>query len=130
MASRLLIVPFLLFVQGVATGQETVMPLDFIEVGKDHKGFVLERSGRRFVPWGFNYDHDAAGRLIEDYWDDAVAKVEQDFGEMKALGATVVRIHLQFGKFMDAPDKPNEHSLKQLARLVRSGRERSGSIST
>ena len=27
---------------------------------------------------------------------------------MKKLGANVVRIHLQLGKFMEAADKPNE----------------------
>ena len=32
------------------------------------------------TPWGFNYDHDEAGRLIEDYWDAEWAKVEEDFG--------------------------------------------------
>ena len=37
---------------------------------------------------------------------------------MKQLGANVVRVHLQFGKFMTAPDKPNPHALKQLRRLV------------
>ena len=94
------------------------MPLDFIEVSKDHASFVLEKSGRKFVPWGFNYDHDEAGRLIEDYWDEDWTEIEEDFREMKGLGATVVRIHPQFGKFMDAPDNPNEHSLKQLERLV------------
>ena len=34
------------------------------------------RPANPFVPWGFNYDHDETGRLIEDYWDDEWAKVE------------------------------------------------------
>ena len=38
---------------------------------------------------------------------------------MKKLGANAVRIHLQFAGFMDSPDKPNEHALHQLDRLVR-----------
>ena len=29
-----------------------------VKVSKDNKGFVLAGSGERFVPWGFNYDHD------------------------------------------------------------------------
>jgi len=37
---------------------------------------------------------------------------------MKKLGANVVRIHLQVGKFMEAPDKANENSLRRLTRLV------------
>ena len=34
---------------------------------------------------------------------------------MKKLGANVVRIHLQIGKFMDGPDKPNDKALDRLA---------------
>ena len=76
--------------------------LPWITVSKDKKGFVLDSSRRPFVPWGFNYDHDADGRLIEDYWDEEWPTVEAHFGQMKKLGANVVRVHLQLGKFMDA----------------------------
>ena len=71
------------------------------------------------MPWGVNYDHDESGRLLEDYWTDEWDKVAADFREIKQLGANVVRIHLQFGKFMEAPDQPNAKALDQLARLVR-----------
>src|SRR5262245_42839571 len=81
--------------------------LAWIRVANDKKSFVLEPSGRAFVPWGFNYDHDRDGRLLEDYWDTEWPTVEEDFREMRQLGANVVRIHLQLGKFMEAPDKPN-----------------------
>src|SRR3954452_3343401 len=37
---------------------------------------------------------------------------------MKGLGANVVRVHLQFGKFMDGPAEPNPRSLERLAKLV------------
>jgi hypothetical protein len=80
---------------------------------------VLGESGRPFVPWGFNYDHDERGRLIEDYWEGECAKVEEDFAEMKELGANVVRVHLQLGKFMQSADTPNKESLDQLARLLK-----------
>jgi len=94
--------------------------LERVRVAGDGRSFVLEPSGRPFVAWGFNYDHqEGSGRLIEDYWDDQWATVEDDFGEMKRLGANVVRIHLQFGKFMDSAGDPNEHSLAQLKRLVK-----------
>ncbi len=92
--------------------------LQHVRVADDKRSFVLAESGARFVPWGFNYDHDADGALLEDYWDDKWEAIEEDFREMKELGANVVRIHLQIGKFMDAPDKPNAHSLDQLARLL------------
>jgi len=103
-------------------GPALAADLEWIRVADDNRSFVLADSGRKFVPWGFNYDHDRTGRLIEDYWDDHWTTVEQDFREMKELGANVVRIHLQFGKFMDAPDRPNEHSLDQLQRLIQLAR--------
>jgi hypothetical protein len=93
--------------------------MEWVRVGKDRKGFTLATSGARFVPWGFNYDHDAKGRLIEDYWESEWAKIEKDFQAMKRLGANVVRIHLQFGKFMDGAGKPNRAALAQLGRLVK-----------
>ena len=73
--------------------------MSWITVSKDKKRFVLDPSGKPFVPWGFNYDHDADGRLIEDYWDDEWPTVEAHFGQMTKLGANVVRIHPQLGKF-------------------------------
>jgi hypothetical protein len=97
----------------------TVLALEPIIVAKDNKSFVLAESGKRFVPWGFNYDHDAKGRLIEDYWHDEWPKVEADFAAMKKLGANVVRIHLQFGKFMDESAKPNAKNLERLAKLLK-----------
>jgi hypothetical protein len=80
-------------------------PLPQIAVSKDKKSFVLEASGRPFVPWGFNYDHDEKGRLIEDYWEDEWPTVEAHLGQMKKLGANVVRVHWQLGKFMDGREK-------------------------
>ena len=90
----------------------------WVAVSKDKKAFVLDPSGKPFIPWGFNYDHNADGRLIEDYWDEEWSTVEGHFGQMKKLGANVVRIHLQLGKFMDGPDKPNEKSLTRLDKLL------------
>jgi len=90
-----------------------------VRVARDGNGFVLERSSKKFIPWGFNYDHDAKGRLIEDYWVDEWPAIEGDFGEMKQLGANVVRVHLQFGKFMDGSDKPNSKSLDRLGDLLK-----------
>ena len=43
--------------------------MPWVQVSKDKKSFALEPSGKPFTPWGFNYDHDTQGRLIEDYWD-------------------------------------------------------------
>jgi hypothetical protein len=61
----------LLLVGALATEKPDVRAakgkVDFIRVGKDRRHFVLSRSGSEFTPWGFNYDHDAANRLLEDY---------------------------------------------------------------
>ncbi|HVC96847.1 MAG TPA: cellulase family glycosylhydrolase [Pirellulales bacterium] len=90
----------------------------WIVVSKDGREFLLQSSGKPFVPRGFNYDHDHAGRLLEDYWDSEWAAVEDHFAQMKKLGANVVRIHLQLGKFMDGLDTPNVSALDRLAKLV------------
>jgi hypothetical protein len=100
--------------EGTKNGKE----MDWVRISDDKKTFVCGKSGGVFVPWGFNYDHDEDGRLIEDYWDAEWKKVEEDFREMKQLGANVVRIHLQFARFMRAADQPNEENLKRYARLI------------
>ncbi len=84
----------------------------------DGTHFVREGTADRVVIWGFNYDHDGAGRLLEDYWKEEWPTVAEDFREMKALGANVVRVHLQLGRFMKQADRPDEENLARLARLV------------
>ncbi|HEY5912546.1 MAG TPA: cellulase family glycosylhydrolase [Verrucomicrobiae bacterium] len=91
---------------------------EFIQVSKDKKHFVFSGSGSRFVPWGFNYDHDAANRLLEDYWKEEWSTVRGDFAEMKALGANAARIHLQVSRFMISARETNRESLERLARIV------------
>src|SRR5262249_36221785 len=109
-----LVVAFLPVVPAQAKPDE--MPR--VAIARDKKGFLLDPSGRPFVPWGFNYDHDDKGRLIEDYWEDEWPTVEAHFGQMKKLGANVVRVHLQLGKFMDTPDLPNGKALDRLGQLL------------
>jgi hypothetical protein len=98
------------------TGRAAEMP--WVRVSADKSGFVLDPSGKPFAPWGVNYDHDAKGRLIEDYWDDEWPAVDRHFRQMKALGANVVRVHLQLGKFMTAADRPNPAALDRLGKLL------------
>ncbi len=98
--------------------------MELVRVSNDKSGFVLANSGKSLVPWGLNYDHDRNGRLIEDYWTHEWTKIEEDFAEMKELGANLIRVHLQFGKFMTSPDAPNDAALKQLRRLVELAEQR------
>lgn len=103
----------------VADGSLGADEMPWVVVSPDKKGFVLEPGGAAFKPRGFNYDHDDAGRLLEDYWESEWATVETHFAQMQKLGANVVRIHLQLGKFMNGPDKPNATALERLAMLLR-----------
>ncbi|HEY8429211.1 MAG TPA: hypothetical protein VIL20_12580 [Sandaracinaceae bacterium] len=99
-----------------ACGEPPPAPLEPIAISADGRHF--EAGGAPFVPWGFNYDHDSNGRLIEEYWEDEWEVVEEDFREMRELGANVVRVHLQVAAFLDGPDRPNEAALERLAMLV------------
>jgi hypothetical protein len=108
----------LLFIIGTSVAAQ-FQEMPWIKVAKDQNGFVLDPSGKPFTPLGFNYDHDRTGRLLEDYWELEWGIVETHFKQMKQLGANVVRIHLQFGKFMDGPGKANDKALDRLAQLLR-----------
>jgi hypothetical protein len=92
--------------------------LEAIQISNDGRGFVRAKSGKPFIAWGFNYDRDYKFRLIEEYWDKEWATVESDFRQMQKMGANVVRVHLQYAKFMDAPDKPHVAALDRLEKLV------------
>lgn len=93
--------------------------LERIRVSDDGTHFVGATTGKRFVVWGVNYDRDDAGRLLEDYWEDEWATVAEDFAEIKALGANVVRVHLQLPRFMQTAQQPNAANLARLEKLVK-----------
>lgn len=97
--------------------------LAWIRPSQDGTHFVDVQSARRVVVWGVNYDHDDPGRLLEDYWQQEWGTVVADFGEIKALGANLVRIHLQLAKFMDAPGQPNKANLERLGMLLQLAEE-------
>lgn len=63
-----------------------------------------------------NYGNN--GRLIEDFWDNDWSAFADDFRELKSLGANVVRVHLQYGKFMSSPDTPNDAQLRHFRRML------------
>jgi hypothetical protein len=109
---------FVVLLLGTLTIPAGSVEVPRVAISKDKKGFALAPSGRPFLPWGLNYDHDHQGRLIEDYWEDEWPTIEAHFGQMKKLGANVVRIHLQLGKFMDAHDRPNARALDRLGKLL------------
>jgi hypothetical protein len=95
----------------------TSTALQRVTLSSDGRGFQLAGSNRPFRPWGMNYGN--AGRLMEDFWDADWETLAGDIKELKDLGANVVRVHLQFGRFMEAPDRPNQKTLAQFERLLR-----------
>jgi len=128
MANRVqfLICVFVLIARaGLATGTNDAVvlargqPLAWIRTSADKTHFVGNGTDQRFVPWGFNYDHDDAGLILEDYWAGNWAKVTNDFREMKLLGANVVRVPPQLFCLMKSPGQPDETNLARLGMLVR-----------
>jgi hypothetical protein len=104
-----------------ATAAETLAP---IRVSADGTHFVCSHETQPgetqpFIIWGVNYDHNSRGELLDEYWIERWDEVVEDFAEIKQLGANCVRIHLQLGKFLDTPSKPNQAALDQLAKLVK-----------
>lgn len=114
--------PLVVLLFALVAGHPTLQaadPLPWIAVSADRTGFVMTPGGTAFCPRGFNYDRDDSGRLLEDYWETEWSTVEADFAEMKQLGANVVRVHLQFGKFMENASQPRADALRRLTLLLK-----------
>jgi len=118
MARDLRLPVFLCLLSACTPASGSAGEVSWVQVSEDRKGFVLQPSGKKFVVWGLNYDHDAKGRLLEDYWEGEWPAVEAHFAQMKELGANVVRAHLQLGRFMDGPNRPNTKALDRLGKLL------------
>lgn len=124
-SSRLMICVVVLATNaGLAATEDAKGPkLAWICPSEDKSHFVREGTKDRFVAWGFNYDRDEAGRLLEDYWAEEWATVAGDFREMKQQGANVVRVHLQLSCFMKGREQVEEKNLARLGNLVRLAEE-------
>ena len=96
---------------------------EHITLSPDGKGFIKARSQTPFHPWGVNYGN--AGRLMEDFWETEWPTIETDFSKIRQMGGNVVRVHLQFGRFMDAPGQPKVAAFRRLGQLLAVA-ERSG----
>jgi hypothetical protein len=113
----------LLATAAIATCRSAPQPaaLERIRVDAAGRGFATATSGRSFHPWGMNYGN--ASRLMEDFWAHDWATLAGDLHELAALGANVVRVHLQAGRFMLAPDRANPEALVLLTRLLRAAED-------
>jgi len=83
-------------------------------------GSFMDSEGKRMFPWGYNYTNSENVGLIEDRWMESEVwkTIESDFDEMKDYSANIVRIHLQYNKFMIDAESPNTSNLNRLAELV------------
>jgi Cellulase (glycosyl hydrolase family 5) len=96
----------------------TAKAMERIRVSADGQHFELSDSGRRFVVWGVNYDHDDRSRLLDEYWDREWETVEEDFSEIQTLGANCVRVHLQLGLAMSDARTVRLSYLERLRKLL------------
>ena len=68
----------------------SAQPLEWIRPSTSGDTFVRCERAEPFRAWGFNYDLDEPGHLLEDYWQSEWDTVVADFSEMKALKALAV----------------------------------------
>mgnify|MGYP002623709848 CR=1 FL=1 len=85
-----------------------------VKIAPDQKGFILQPSGERFIPWGHNY---ASVDILERLTTDP-ARVEREFAEMKAAGATVARIHPEMPRILAGPAEVHPDAMEQLKKLL------------
>jgi hypothetical protein len=78
---------------------------------------MLAKTDRPFHPWGMNYGH--YGMLVKDFANPVWDTLRSDFKKMKSMGANVVRIHVQYDRFMLSPNKPNPKAIAGYQRLLK-----------
>src|SRR5688572_7962654 len=114
--TRTLVVCLLALVSVARPACEAAEP-QFVRLAADKQSFVLTPAGEPFVPWGFNYV-GREGELAEESWQGDWARVETDFRAMRALGANVVRWHLQLPTYLRAAEEIDRDQLARLRRLL------------
>lgn len=102
-------------VLAVALPSHAAAAIEAVRISADQKGFVLQPSGARFIPWGHNY---ASVDLMERLQADP-SRVEREFAAMKAAGTTVVRVHPEMPHFLLGPDQVDPNAIARLRLLLR-----------
>lgn len=87
-----------------------------ILVSPDRENFLLEKTGQVFHPWGMNYGH--YGVLAKNFDDPEWDTLVSDFRTLKAMGANVVRVHLQYDEFMRSAEQPDPQAVAGFKRLL------------
>lgn len=105
----------LLLALAFATRGVWAAEMETVKIAPDQRGFVLQPSGDRFVPWGNNYASvDIMERLASD-----PARVAREFAEMKAAGATVARVHPEMPRILTGPDQADARAIDDLKKLLK-----------
>ncbi len=105
----------LLLVMAFLVSGACATEMETVRTAPDNKGFVLEPSGDRYIPWGHNYASvDILERLAKD-----PARVVREFSEMKAAGTTVARIHPEMPRILVGPEKADPEALDLLRKLLK-----------
>lgn len=103
-----------LLLLGFPGGGVCAAGMERVKLAPGKTGFILHPSGHRYVAWGHNYaPADLMERLAKD-----LARVERDFAEMKAAGATAVRVHPEMPRILTGPDKADAQALERLKKLL------------
>ena len=126
-----LIFPFILCVFFSSCGEDDKPhsenpPVDLVKIEGFNGSRFVKSDGELFFPWGYNYTNPEEIGLIEDNWNNESTWeiIEGDLEEMSDYAANTVRIHLQYNKFMDDPNTPNEDALLKLRRLIELGEDK------
>lgn len=116
----LLIMCAFFFIACKKEAENLPIPITFSKISINNNGAFVNSEAESFFPWGFNYTNPEGVGLIEDNWQNNTVWqiIESDFAEMKDLTANVVRIHLQYHRFMIDAETPNTLALNRLADLV------------
>lgn len=118
---RILIISSFILIACSKDDKPTLAPTDvepLPSISIDGNKFI-DADGKEIILWGFNYDRSTKS-LMEDHWgeNDFWDNFRDDFYEMKALGANVVRLHLQYNKYMNSPTEPNAAAFNNLRMMV------------
>ena len=112
--SRLVTCYLLLSIMFYSASDGRAADMETVKIAPDNKGFRLEPSGDRYIPWGHNY---ASVDILERFTNDP-DRVEREFAEMKAAGTTVARIHPEMPRILVGPSEADPRAIGQLQKLL------------
>ncbi len=103
----------------VAQTETDAHQLEQIVLSDDGTSFLTKDSKMPFPVWGFNYV-GSFGKIVEEQWStpEGWQTLEADFAEMRALGAKVIRVHLQIGTYMETAEKARPEELERLRKML------------